>query len=104
MPTSEARKRACKKYEQEKIDRIPLRVPRGKKAQIQERATSLNESINAYINRIINEDFLFSYILYIITSQSNSSLQSYLFTIKLRSFQILRYSHMISLHKFQKFC
>lgn len=23
MPTSEARKRACKKYEQEKIDRIP---------------------------------------------------------------------------------
>ena len=46
MPTSEARKRACKKYEQEKIDRIPLRVPRGKKAQIQERATSLNESIN----------------------------------------------------------
>ena len=31
MPTSEARKRACKKYEQEKIDRIPLRVPRGKK-------------------------------------------------------------------------
>ena len=56
MPTSEARKRACKKYEQEKIDRIPRRVPRGKKAQIQERATSLNESINAYINRLINED------------------------------------------------
>ena len=56
MPTSEARKRACKKYEQEKIDRIPLRVPRGKKAQIQERAASLNESINAYINRLINED------------------------------------------------
>ena len=56
MPTSEARKRACKKYEQEKIARIPLRVPRGITAQIQERATSLNESINAYINRIINED------------------------------------------------
>lgn len=31
MPTSEARKRACKKYEQEKIDRIPLRVPEEKK-------------------------------------------------------------------------
>ena len=56
MPTTEARNRACKKYEQEKIDRIPLRVPRGEKAQIQERATSLNESINAYINRLINED------------------------------------------------
>ena len=32
MASSEAAKRAVKKYDQEKIDRIAMRVPKGKRA------------------------------------------------------------------------
>ena len=55
MPSSEAMKRAIKKYDQEKIDRIPLRVPKGKKEIIQAHAASREESVNAFLNRDIDE-------------------------------------------------
>ena len=55
MPSSEAMKRAIKKYDQEKIDRIPLRVPKGKKEIIQAHAASRGESVNAFLNRAIDE-------------------------------------------------
>ncbi len=55
MPSSEAMKRAIKKYDQEKIDRIPLRVPKGKKEIIQAHAASREESVNAFLNRAIDE-------------------------------------------------
>lgn len=55
MPSSEAMKRAIKKYDQEKIDRIPLRVPKGKKEIIQAHAASRKESVNAFLNRAIDE-------------------------------------------------
>ena len=52
---SEALKRAIKKYDQEKVDRIPLRVPKGQKEIIQAHAAKRGESINAFINRAVNE-------------------------------------------------
>ena len=55
MAASEALKRAVKKYDQEKIDRIPMRVPKGKKTVIQEHAAKRGESINAFLNRAVDE-------------------------------------------------
>lgn len=55
MPTSDALKRAIKKYDQEKIDRIPLRVVKGKKEMIQDHAAAHGESVNAFLNRAIDE-------------------------------------------------
>lgn len=52
---TEAQKRAIKKYDEERIDRIPLRVPKGKKEAIQAHAESQNESVNAFLNRAIDE-------------------------------------------------
>ena len=55
MASSEALKRAIKKYEKEKIDRIPMRVPKGKKELIQAHAAKRGESLNGFINRAIDE-------------------------------------------------
>lgn len=55
MANSEALKRAIKKYDQEKIDRISLRVPKGKKEVIQAHAAKQGESVNAFLNRAVNE-------------------------------------------------
>ena len=55
MPSSEAAKRAAKKYDQEKIDRIAMRVPKGKREAIQAHAQEQGESINAFLNRAVDE-------------------------------------------------
>lgn len=55
MASSEAVKRAVKKYDQEKIDRIAMRVPKGKREIIQAHAQEQGESINAFLNRAVNE-------------------------------------------------
>lgn len=55
MASSEALKRAIKKYDQEKVDRIPMRVPKGKKEIIQAHAAQRGESINAFLNRAVDE-------------------------------------------------
>lgn len=55
MASSEAMKRAVKKYDQEKVDRIPMRVPKGKKEVIQAHATKCGESVNAFLNRAVDE-------------------------------------------------
>ena len=47
--------KAIKKYEQEKVERIMFRVPKGEKARIQAYAASRGESTNAFIYRAINE-------------------------------------------------
>lgn len=39
----------------EKLDRINLTVPKGKKEQIQEHAAALGMSVNAFINQAIDE-------------------------------------------------
>ena len=55
MPRTDAMDRAIKKYEQEKVDRVMLRVPKGTKERIQEHAAQKGESVNAFINRAITE-------------------------------------------------
>lgn len=39
----------------EKLDRINLTVPKGRKAEIQAHAAGKSESVNAFINRAIQE-------------------------------------------------
>lgn len=55
MASSEALKRAVKKYNQEKVDRIAMRVPKGKREVLQEHAAKQGESINAFLNRAVDE-------------------------------------------------
>lgn len=55
MPRSEAQDRAIKKYEAEKVERIIFRVPKGKKATIQNHAAQCGESLNAFLNRAVDE-------------------------------------------------
>jgi len=53
--STEAQKRAVKKYNTEKIDRVLLRMPRGKKDILQAHVDKQGESVNAFINRAIDE-------------------------------------------------
>lgn len=55
MSTEEAKQRAKDKYLKEKVDTIPVRVPKGKKAVIQDYAASHGESVNGFINRAVDE-------------------------------------------------
>lgn len=55
MATSDAVKRATKKYDQEKIDRVFMRVPKGKKELLQEHAASQGETLNSFLNRAVDE-------------------------------------------------
>lgn len=51
MSRSDAMDRAIKKYEQEKVDRIIFRVPKGMKERIQKHTQSTGESLAAFLNR-----------------------------------------------------
>lgn len=53
MATSEAKLRANKKHQQEKLEEIKFRVPKGEKAQIQAYAAAQGESTNAFIYRAV---------------------------------------------------
>ena len=55
MALTEAQKRARDKWLTEKVEDIRFRVPKGKKAIIQEHAAKLGESVNAFINRAVDE-------------------------------------------------
>ena len=55
MSYSDATVRAIKKYEHEKIDKVLLRMPKGKKAIIKEHADKRGESVNAFINRAVDD-------------------------------------------------
>lgn len=55
MPRSESMDRAIKKYEQEKVDRVVFRVPKGMKEQIQAHAEKQGESLSAFLNRAVQE-------------------------------------------------
>lgn len=56
--TTEAQKKANRKYEIEKTENIRIRVPIGKKEMIQKCAKLNNESINRMVNRLIDEELL----------------------------------------------
>lgn len=55
MPRSESMDRAIKKYEQEKVDRVVFRVPKGMKEQIQAHSEKQGESLSAFLNRAVLE-------------------------------------------------
>ena len=54
-PVSKAHQKATAKYMKENYDEFKVRSPKGKKKQVQEHALSTGESVNAFINRAINE-------------------------------------------------
>lgn len=55
MAISEAQRRAVAKYNAANYDRLELRVPKGRKEEIQAHAESHSESVNGFINRAITE-------------------------------------------------
>lgn len=56
MAYSEANKRATIKYQKKAYDRLELKVKKGDKEKITNRANELNKSVNTYIKDLINED------------------------------------------------
>ena len=55
MAVSEKQKQYADKYIKNTFDEVKVRVPKGKKKAIQEYATQKGESLNAFINRLIDE-------------------------------------------------
>ncbi len=55
MTVSKAQQRAVNKYMKENYDRVNLTLPRGMKDTIKAHAESQGESLNAFINRAIDE-------------------------------------------------
>lgn len=53
---SKAQQRATNKYISSAYDRINLTVPKGERNKIKAHAAKTDESVNAYIYRIIKED------------------------------------------------
>ena len=54
-PASKAQQKAVNKYMKSNYDRVNLVIPKGKKDIIQAHAAQQGESVNAYINRAIDE-------------------------------------------------
>lgn len=55
MALSKAHQKASRKYNEKAYDRIELKVPKGKKADLQAHAANRDESLNGFVNRAINE-------------------------------------------------
>lgn len=55
MAPTDAQKRARDKWLHDKVEDIRFRVPKGKKAIIQEHAAKHGESVNAFISRAVDE-------------------------------------------------
>ena len=55
MQISEARRRANDQW-RDKVDEMRFRVPKGQKEDISNYAAANGESVNAFINRLINEE------------------------------------------------
>ena len=54
-PVSKSQQKAVNKYMKEKYDRINLLLPKGKKDIVQDHVQITSESVNAFINRALNE-------------------------------------------------
>lgn len=52
---SKAQQKAVHKYVKNNYDRMDVTVPKGRKAEIKAHAANHSESVNAFINRAINE-------------------------------------------------
>lgn len=53
MAISEARQRANAKYNKKAYDRLEMKVPKGKKAEILSHAEEQGESLNKFLNRAV---------------------------------------------------
>lgn len=58
MPTSKAQQRATAKYVKLNYDRIEVKVPKGRKAELQAHAEQRGESLNGFIGRAIDEQII----------------------------------------------
>ena len=52
---TEAHKRARNKWLIEKVEEVKFRVPKGKKETIQQHVAQTGESVNAFLNRAVDE-------------------------------------------------
>lgn len=55
MPASKAQQRAVSKYMKENYDELKVRVEKGHKEKIRTHAENRGESLNAFINRAVDE-------------------------------------------------
>lgn len=55
MPASKAQQRAVAKYMAANYDEIKIRIPKGRKADIDAYAKTLNESINGLMNGLLRD-------------------------------------------------
>lgn len=55
MAVTKAQQKAVSKYMKENYDEIKVRVPKGRKDEIKAHAEGRGESVNAFINRAIDE-------------------------------------------------
>lgn len=55
MPVSKSNQKAVNKYVKNNYDRINVTMPKGKKDDIKTHAEKRGESVNAFINRAIDE-------------------------------------------------
>lgn len=55
MPVSKANQRAVNKYVKTNYDRINVTMPKGQREIIKSAAAAVGESVNAYINKAVDE-------------------------------------------------
>jgi len=55
MATTKAQQKAVRKYKENNYDRLEISVTKGKRANIQDHAAALGESLNGFVNRAIDE-------------------------------------------------
>jgi len=55
MPVSKKQQASVHKYVREHYDRISVTVPQGKREEIRQHAETQGESVNGFINRVIDE-------------------------------------------------
>lgn len=56
MAISDAQKRAVAKYNAANYDRIEIKVPKGRKADVEACAKSKGESVNGLVNSLLREN------------------------------------------------
>lgn len=52
---TEARKEGNRRWDKENLDRISVAMPKGKREKIRKHAEDRGESVNAFVNRAIDE-------------------------------------------------
>lgn len=55
MATTKAQQKAVHKYVKTNYDRLELTVPKGRKQEIKDFAAAHGETVNGFINRLIDE-------------------------------------------------